>query len=145
MNSNLERIINEQRVKLGIPNGKNKVEVINFAYDVRGNKLIIQKILGLSINEADIYNLEAENIYNGPLTIIFKNDLIWDDNKYKDATFNEKDLVLTVDRVRNQIIDYTQVSMFALDFSPTSVESVVASIVNVFIDKQKSGMGYLKR
>ena len=135
MRDNLAKLIEEQRTKM--PDGITKVELLNFKYEIVENKLIVTKITLLSINDCDIPDIAEQGLSDGPVTIYFDNELEWDDDKYKDATFDETSLDLYVNGKHNSVRDYTEVMEYASDFQAKS-EQVLKSIMTTFIKKQRS-------
>ena len=135
MRPELEIMIEEQRKYM--PGGVDRVEFLNFKYEINYNKLVILKLTGLSINNCDTYDVAGENIVDGPFTIYFNDDIDLDDTRYqREADYNADSLELNIDGHRVYVKDYYDIQLFASDFH-AKPEQVLDSIMKTFIAKQK--------
>ena len=128
------KLVEEQRESDGI----NRVEFLNFKYEVKENKIIIIKLSGLSINGCDIYGstISDYGFKDGPFTIYFDHELEQDDDKYKGATFDKNSLELRVRNNRYSVIDYEDIVYFVRQFANAEPEYTLSEFMKIFIDKQ---------
>lgn len=132
MKRETEEMINKSSLKG--PDGKNIVHIVHGDFNVDGSKIILTKILLLSINGVDIYDVDSEDIYNDNLRIFFDKPLPEYEDKYtyKELEYDKESMELHINGEVYIVRDYSDFNYFVSDFNG-NVKDTVNSVIETFI------------
>lgn len=116
--------------------GKNKVDILKCDFSISYNKIIVNKILFMSINGVDIYDLDKENIVSDGLELTFNDMLPHIDESYTpdQVEWNEDNQELRLTFSGNSMTYYlvdSNLGYFVSDFS-ANVKPTLKSLMNTF-------------
>lgn len=132
MKPEIEKMINHSGLKR--PDGKNRVQILNGDFDINGSKIILKKIIMMSINGVDIYDLESENIVNNSLRIYLSEPLNINPEEhytYEVCEYDSDSMELNIDNTKYRVTDYSDFEYFVSDFNG-DVKETVNSVMEAF-------------
>lgn len=132
MKPETEKMINQSGLKR--PDGRNRVQILNGDFDINGSKIILKKIIMMSINGVDIYDLGSEDIVNNSLRIYLSEPLNInpeDYYKYEVCEYDNDSMELNINNTKYRITDYSDFEYFVGDFNG-DVKETVNSVMEAF-------------